>query len=241
MSELVEVQAEPQSSGNMVAMMERMALNPNVDVAKLEKLYELAERVNSRKAETEFQSAMAIVQSDCKQVATDANNPQTRSRYASYAAIDAVLRPVYSAQGFAVSFDTEPASPEMITMILRLMHRGGHCQTYRITMPADGKGAKGGDVMTKTHATGAAMSYGMRYLLKMAFNVAVGEYDNDGNDEVALVNQDQAATLEALIQDVGANKAQFLKYLKVESIEKIPEASYASAVSALNAKRKAKK
>ena len=48
-------------------------------------------------------------------------------------------------------------------------------------MPADGKGAKGGDVMTKTHATGAAVSYGMRYLLKMIFNVAVGEDDTDGN------------------------------------------------------------
>ena len=48
-------------------------------------------------------------------------------------------------------------------------------------MPSDGKGAKGGDVMTKTHATGAAMSYGMRYLLKFIFNVAVGEDDTDGN------------------------------------------------------------
>lgn len=46
-------------------------------------------------------------------------------------------------------------------------------------MPADGKGAKGGDVMTKTHAAGSAMSYGQRYLLKMIFNLAVGD-DDDG-------------------------------------------------------------
>lgn len=32
-------------------------------------------------------------------------------------------------------------------------------------------------MMTKTHATGAAMSYGMRYLLKMIFNAAIGEAD----------------------------------------------------------------
>ena len=48
-------------------------------------------------------------------------------------------------------------------------------------MPADGKGAKGGEVMTKTHAMGAATAYGMRYLLKMIWNVAVGEDDTDGN------------------------------------------------------------
>jgi hypothetical protein len=53
-------------------------------------------------------------------------------------------------------------------------------------MPSDGKGAKGGDVMTKTHATGAAESYGMRYLLKMIFNIAIGEEDNDGNKFSAL-------------------------------------------------------
>ena len=33
-----------------------------------------------------------------------------------------------------------------------------------------------------THATGSAVSYGQRYLLKMIFNVAVGEDDRDGND-----------------------------------------------------------
>jgi ribosomal protein L37AE/L43A len=48
-------------------------------------------------------------------------------------------------------------------------------------MPADGKGAKGNDVMTKTHAAGAAGSYGARYLLKGIFNVAIGENDDDGN------------------------------------------------------------
>jgi hypothetical protein len=48
-------------------------------------------------------------------------------------------------------------------------------------MPSDGKGAKGGDVMTKTHATATADSYAKRYLIKDIFNIAIGEYDTDGN------------------------------------------------------------
>ena len=51
---------------------------------------------------------------------------------------------------------------------------GAHTRKYKADMPADRKGAKGGNVITKTHATGAAMSYGMRYLLKYIFNVAIG-------------------------------------------------------------------
>jgi hypothetical protein len=78
-------------------------------------------------------------------------------------------------------------------------------------MPSDGKGAKGGDVMTKTHATGAASQYGMRYLLKMIFNVAIGEDDNDGNGNVhndAIPAEDLAAWL----AEIG--KAETLEVLK---------------------------
>ena len=47
-------------------------------------------------------------------------------------------------------------------------------------MPIDTKGARGGDVMTRTHATGSALTYGKRYLLIAMFNLAIEE-DDDGN------------------------------------------------------------
>jgi hypothetical protein len=58
-------------------------------------------------------------------------------------------------------------------------HRDGYSREYSIDMPADGKGARGNDVMTKTHATGSATTYGRRYLLMMIFNLSVE--DDDGN------------------------------------------------------------
>jgi hypothetical protein len=77
-------------------------------------------------------------------------------------------------------------------------------------MPSDGKGAKGGDVMTKTHATGAAMSYGARYLLKFIFNIAVGEEDSDGNVPTPL---DESRVVEAL--DAIANCASLEELMTV--------------------------
>ena len=108
-------------------------------------------------------------------------------------------------------------------------------------MPSDGKGAKGGDVMTKTHAAGSAFTYGQRYLIKMIFNIAVGE-DDDGNRAGAgpLLSTDQVAELQALIEDVGANKALFLEWLGVGSLSEIPVKRYAQAVKALNDKRRGK-
>ncbi|MGN6282127.1 ERF family protein, partial [Frateuria sp.] len=104
------------------------------------------------------------------------------SKYATYGKLDKALRPVYTDHGFALSFDTGPDAPaDCVRVLCYVSHRNGHSRTYHVDMPSDGKGAKGGDVMTKTHAVGAGMSYGMRYLLKMIFNVAVGEDDDDGN------------------------------------------------------------
>jgi hypothetical protein len=107
-------------------------------------------------------------------------------------------------------------------------------------MPADGKGAKGGDVMTKTHAAGSAMSYGMRYLLKMIFNVAVGEDDDDGQaaGRGQTISENQVADLESLIEEVKADRARFLKHFKLSRLEDMNVSAIASAIQLLEAKRK---
>ena len=64
--------------------------------------------------------------------------------------------------------------------------------------------------MTKTHAFGSGTSYGMRYLLKMIFNIAIGEEDDDGN---AATGQDlRDAAMDDLMQRVtDARDAEQLK------------------------------
>jgi hypothetical protein len=159
----------------------KAASDPNTDVDKLERLMGLYERMTDRNAEQSFNAAMSEAQAELRPIAADAANPQTKSRYASYAALDRAVRPIYVRNGFSLSFDTtDSANTDHIRVICYVAHRDGHKRTYTVDMPADGKGAKGGDVMTKTHAAGAAMSYGTRYLLKMIFNLAIGE-DLDGN------------------------------------------------------------
>lgn len=228
------------AESNTVSMFERMARDPTVDVAKLEKLMELQERALARTAKEQASAAMAKAQAEMRPVAADADNPQTRSKYASYAALDRALRPIYTLNGFALSFNAAPGAPEgFVRVTCELSHVGGYSREYSLDMPADGKGAKGGDVMTKTHATGAAMSYGMRYLLKMIFNVAIGEDDRDGNTRETL-SAEQAATLESLIADAGADRAKFLKWARVETIEDILAKHYADCVGMLNRKRAAR-
>ena len=234
--------AEVQS--NTVSMFERLAKDPAVDVTKLEKLMELQERAVGRDAKAQFVSGIAAAQAEMKAVATDSDNPQTRSRYASYEALDKALRPIYSKHGFALSYDTDDSpKPEHVRVLCEVMHIGGHSKTHHADMPADGKGAKGGDVMTKTHAVGSAMSYGQRYLLKGIFNVRVGEDDDDGNAATSLpvISPEQCCLLDDLITEVGADKAKFLRYFKVRVLEELPQQAYKDAKTALELKRKAAK
>jgi hypothetical protein len=183
---------------------------------------------------------MSQAQADMGPIATDMQNKQTSSRYASYAALDRVVRPIYTKHGFALSFD-EADSPkaEHVRVLAYVSHAAGFSKTFHTDIPADGKGAKGGDVMTKTHAVGAAKSYGMRYLLRSIFNLAVGEEDTDGNTEER-ISEKQAEELRSLLKEVNANEESFLRTIKAQSVESIRAGAYSTVVALVEAKRRRK-
>lgn len=234
------VPVPPSDAVAFVSMIERAARDPNVDMDKLERLLAMKERQETRAAEQAFAEAMTKAQSEMRAVATDLNNSQTRSRYASYMALDKATRPIYTRHGFALSFNTDVGpTPDILIVGCSVMHSGGYTRHYSVPMPADGKGAKGGDVMTKTHATGAAMTYGQRYLLKLIFNIAVGE-DTDGNEPGGTINEQQGEIIAALIVEAKADIAKFLKWVGAESISDIPAKKFAAAVAMLETKKRAK-
>lgn len=207
----VVIQADAKSpavteQATILQVIQHAVTDASFDVEKMERLMAMHERMQARQAETEFNSALSRVQGEMGRIAADATNNQTRSQYATYGKLDSVLRPKYTAEGISLSFGTEPAPEGMVGMVCFVSHIGGHTREYRAQVPSDGKGAKGGDVMTKTHAFGSGTSYGMRYLLKMIFNVAIGEEDDDGNSFSGDALR-EAATVE-LLERVKAAESQ---------------------------------
>lgn len=225
-------------SGGLLEVIARAARDPSVDIDKLERLIAMQERVQARDAELAFTKALNAAQSEMRPIAANASNPQTRSRYASFDKLDRVLRPIYTEHGFSLSFD-EGDSPkdEHVRVLCYVSHIGGHTRTYHRDMPADGKGAKGGDVMTKTHAAGAAGSYGARYLLKGIFNVAVGEEDEDGNvpiPRIRFIDDAQWSLLVQLIDAAGIDAGTVCTAANVPSLKELPETKFQSVVNKLN-------
>lgn len=251
----------PAAPASLLDVILRAGSDPNFDVEKFRALVTIqreeqdredarSERAAALEAEAAFNQAMAEVQEKMVRVKATLENSQTRSVYADYAAMDRMLRPLYSAAGFGLTYGEED-SPKadhvrvfcLVTHVRRdrsgQAHRS-HTRNYHVDMPADGKGAKGGDVMTKTHAAGSAFTYGQRYLLKMIFNIAVSK-DDDGNaaGEVgaSTITALQLKELEKLAAEVGADVAAACKHLKIETLAELPSAKFDRVKQLLEAKR----
>lgn len=242
----------PMQADPLLTLIERVACDPSADVGKMRALLEMHQSLQDRQAEKMYGASMAAAQMEMEPIRADAENSQTKTKYASFPALDRVLRPIYTKHGFAPSFNTLPCDkPNKINLICDVFHSGGHIRRYALEMPADGKGPKGNDVMTTTHATGSGLSYGQRYLIKMIFNLSVAK-DDDGNKAAALpsglttngggtgelVSAEQLAQLQALAVEVGANVPAFCGWANVESLDAIPASMFLDAMKALGAKRR---
>jgi hypothetical protein len=207
----------------------------SIPIELLDKLLEFREKAERRDEERAFDRAMADAQQAMEPVRRNASNPQTRSRYATYDQIDREIRPIYTKAGFAVSFNTATSElgPNYRCVLAYVSHRAGHKFTYKIDMPIVTKGPRGNDVMTETHATGSAKTYGERYLLCGIFNIALSN-DDDGNGGRQSQQQQnhggedqisakQVESLKALIETAKMTDADIKKMHEHFSIEKLED------------------
>lgn len=221
------------------SVVERIATDPNISIERVEQAFAFWQKVEADEARKASAADFVAAQAEMEPVAKDAPNSQTKSKYATYDALDRVLRPIYTKYGFAISFDTEPSPAENhVRIVCYLMHRSGHERTYSVDMPCDGKGAKGGDVMTKTHAMGSAITYGRRYLLASAFNIATTDRDDDGNAASGgaadgPISEAQLRELIKIADEVGADKARFCKFYNIASFADIQASQFEKAKEAL--------
>jgi hypothetical protein len=230
----------------VLSMIERAARDPSVDIDKLERLMTMQRQMAAERAKMEYDAAMAACQAEMEPIRRDADNAQTKSKYATYAALDRALRPIYTSHGFAVTFDTSEAKQTDYIMVHCIIaHKGGHERTHKAPMACDGKGAKGGDVMTKTHAIGSALMYGRRYTLGLGFNIVTADMkDDDGNragDTGETINETQEAELKKRIEAVGSDIIEFCTYFKLDKVSDLKLSQLERANKALDGYQRGRK
>lgn len=175
----------------MVSMIERIAMDPDVPIERLERMMDLKDRHDAnqredqrREAERAFNCAMAKAQAAMPTVAKSKKNDHTRSTYADLSDIEEQAMPIAYKHGFSVSFN--PGGKDDNGNLLvnwTVMHEDGHTKEGQAGFPLDAAGAQGKTNKTGIQAMGSTMTYARRYLICNLFNIATDD-DTDGNGSV---------------------------------------------------------
>lgn len=179
-------------SAAIIQVIERAAMNPDVDVDKMERLYAMHERAMERQARAAFASALAEVQPKLPVIdergGIKDRAGKVQSTYAKWEDIADAIRPVLHDHGFALSFRVVTTPKVAVTGVL--MHRDGHREETTMELPVDGSGSK-----NDVQAVGSSFSYGKRYTAIALLNItsrAAQDRDDDGRG-AGLSREAQAA------------------------------------------------
>lgn len=241
--EVVTVHEAPvvSQSAGLIAVIERAATNPDVDIDKMERLLQMHERIVERDAKAAYAAALATMAPDlpsvCERGKISIDKGKTvQSTYALWEDINDAIKPVLAAHGFALSFRTG-RNEGQISVTGVLSHREGHAEETTIVLPHDSSGSK-----NAVQAVGSSTSYGKRYTAGLLLNLTSRGEDDDGEKGGSgdVVTDDQADEIRKLIDSTGSKVGPFLEYIGAPSVADIPATKYGAAKAAL-AKKAASK
>lgn len=238
----------------MLCLIERMALNPDLDVAKLQALLDMQERLENRQREAEFNGAFARLQAKLPRIKkngvieypanpdakTPAGRKGSKTPYALWEDIMAAVSPLLVEEGFALTFDAPPAPDGRISIRATLIHSGGHSRSSTFgPMPLDTSGGK-----NNLQAAGSSDSYGKRFAVRDLLNLVYEGVDDDGvRGGAEYITIEQAAELDQSLRAAGADRDRYLQFLGVADLQSITTDQFTvarNAISLVAARRREK-
>lgn len=181
MNEVTKIRPhEPQLPADpMVSMIERLVLNPDADLDKLERMLALKERMEAQNARVSFARALSDARAEIPPIMKDAtvdytskDGKRTNYQHETLAGIAKVIDPILSRFGLSYRFRTEQGQRGVqVTCIIA--HAEGHFEETSLSGSPDGSGSK-----NSFQAVGSAVTYLQRYTLKAALGLSA-EVDDD--------------------------------------------------------------
>lgn len=218
-------------SAAILSVIERMAVNPDIDPDRIERFIALKERIDANAAKAAFDAAMAEAKAQIAPVVRNAKGHNDK-RYADFAAIAKAVDPIISALGLSYRFRT--AQTDRISVTCVITHEKGHAEENTLSGPADTSGSK-----NAIQAIGSTLTYLQRYTLVQALGLAAAD-DDDGKAGGAgsAISDQQREVLDKLLDETGADLDKFLDYFAIGFLADLPAARFADAKRMLEAKRK---
>jgi hypothetical protein len=216
-------------SAALLSVISKAAADPNCDIEKMERLMQMHERIEARRAESEFNTDLAALQTELPSIG-ERGDAAGRYTFALWEDINAAIKPILSRYGFALSFRTDFADGIAVTGVLS--HRSGHSERTTMKLPADPSGNK-----NAVQAVASSVSYGKRYTAGALLNLTShGEDDDAHRATVPTITEEQAAKLREWIASTSSDEAKFCEAMGVATVETIPAKRFLDALAALQKK-----
>lgn len=219
------------------------AIERGTPVEQLEKLVDLADRMDRRQASRDFSAAMAAFQAECPAIkkgrtASIATKGGGKYQYI-YADLDEivhVVRPILTKHGLSFRFNTKHDG-KLLSVECIVSHVNGHSEMATFTLPIDNPSA-----MSDQQKVGAAAMYAKRQSLSAALGITTTDQDVDGaaieGADPTKITEDQVTALRDLIDETGASLDRFLDYMGAEKLEDLRAGEYQRAVNTLKQTQK---
>lgn len=230
-----------EDANNLLAIIATAVADPRMDVEKIERLLAVHQTIMAEQRKQAYIQAMARLAPRLPEidknghVVHETKNGMVDRRYARLEDIDRAIRPLYSAEGFSISWNTGVGDGGKVRVIGTCSHIEGHAETRQLDLPHDSSGSK-----NPVQAVNSTVSYGKRIITTMIFNLIAKDEDKDGED-LDTITDEQIKDLEAMITETGTNKSKFLVYMDVDAVPSILKIKYKRAIEFLDAKRRAQK
>lgn len=231
------------SADPMVAMIERMASDPTIDLERVKTVLELRRSMKEEAAKEAFSRAMSACKAEMPQVTKNAVNSDNKAKYATLDQMGDAADAIIAKHGLWTNFHPSPCAREgFLKVVCVVGHTGGHERSFDAEIPIDATGFKGGLNKTATHAWKSTMTYGRRVLTEMIFDIKSRD-DDDGNaaggKAPSFITDAQVEELESLIRETDAETTGMLTYVGARAIETMTPAQFEKARAGL-LKKKAK-
>lgn len=229
----------PVQAGNGLSPLVMAAMNGQLDTDKLKQLLEIQKDYERNEAEkafylalSEFKKNKLVLERD-KLVSFTTQKGKTEYRHTTLGAALYEINPLLGNYGLSLGWETNQEGAR-ITVTCVLSHALGFSKSTSLSAAPDESGGK-----NSIQAVGSTVSYLERYTAFSLLGLASVDQDDDGAGAKGAdtITDKQVANLEALITEVGANKAGFLRAMNVTSLDQIPAKLYQRGVKALEAKR----
>jgi hypothetical protein len=207
----------------LMKIIEKAAMDPNFDVAKLDHLLAVRERWDASEARKAYNEAFAHFKAEAVEIIKNkkvtAGPLQGKSYAELYSVVNAVT-PLLSKHGLSAAWKLTKDEKDWIEVTCYIRHVLGHAESVSMGGPPDTGGAK-----NPIQARASTVSYLERYTLKAACGVAEQGDDTDGNttgermDENAYA--DHLAAIDAAADEKGLMKAFGAAWKAAESVNDV--------------------